>query len=99
MGKDEQDVRDLLSWGRKPEDIAEILEMRLSKVTQIIKALKSGRKMGPVAKQPQNVTSAIRKLDAEIQFHEFRAKDLRRYRAELSRVQQTQAALMQEVNR
>lgn len=89
----------MLSWGRNAEQISEILEMKLSKVLGIIKGLRETRTLPPSPKQPRTVTNAIRKVDAEIQFHEHRARDLRRYRAQLAEVHHTQEALVQEIRR
>ena len=98
-----EDVRDLHKWGNPPNEIAKILKVHVEQIENILIALglmkRPEKYKKPVPVMPRERINQMRKLDAEIKFHETRAESLRQYRVTLSGLEQSGAKLQQSINR
>lgn len=94
------DVRDSHKWGNPPSEIAKILGVHVEQVENILVALRLMNKperRKPVV-VPRERINQLRKLDAEIKFHETRLSSLKQYRVTLSNLEQSGAHLAQKIN-
>jgi hypothetical protein len=92
-------IVDLHSYGRSPEEIARKLSVNVETVVRMLMnlgLLKKARRKNPAA-VPQERKYILRKLDADIMFHQGRANDLIRYRAELLGLEETGNNLRQNI--
>ena len=96
-----EDVRDLHKWGNPPSEIAKILGVHVEQVQNILIALglarRPERQKLPIA-MPRERINQLRKLDAQIQFHETRLSSLKQHRVALSNLEQSGANLAQKIN-
>jgi hypothetical protein len=93
----------LHKWGNPPSEIAKILGVHVEQIENILIALgrmkRPEKTQRPVPVMPRARINQMRKLDAEIKFHETRAESLRRYRITLTGLEQSGANLQQSINR
>ena len=98
-----EDVRDLHKWGNPPSEIAKILKVHVEQIENILVSLGHMKRpekfKRPIPVMTRERINQMRKLDAEIQFHETRAASLRKHRMTLSGLEQSAANLQQSINR
>lgn len=98
-----EDVRDLHKWGNPPAEIAKILGVHVEQIENILVSLgrmrRPERTKRPVPVMPRERINQMRKLDAEIKFHETRAAALRQHYSTLSGLEQSGETLQHSINR